>query len=67
MSCGVGRRCSWDPMLLWLWLAAVAPIQPLAWELSDTALKKTKQNQKSTTWHAGKLNSKSCRSHNAEG
>ena len=34
MSCGVGRRCGLDLMLLWLWcsLAAVAPIQPLAWE-----------------------------------
>ena len=35
MSCGVGRRHSSDPLLLWLWcrLAAAAPIQPLAWEL----------------------------------
>ena len=34
MSCGVGRRPSSDPMLLWLWhtLAATAPIRPLAWE-----------------------------------
>ena len=34
MSCGVGRRCSLDPALLWLWckLAATAPVQPLAWE-----------------------------------
>ena len=34
MSCGVGRRCSSDPALLWLWcrLAATAPIRPLAWE-----------------------------------
>ena len=33
----VGRRCSSDSVLLWLWLwhgpAAVAPIQPLAWQL----------------------------------
>ena len=31
-SCDVGRRCSSDPALLWLWhsLVAVAPIQPLA-------------------------------------
>ena len=32
----VGHRCSSDPTLLWLWLclwlAAVVPIQPLAWE-----------------------------------
>ena len=35
VSCGVGRRRSSDLALLWLWYspAAVAPIQPLAWEL----------------------------------
>ena len=33
MSCGVGHRCSSDPLLLWLWLAATAPIWPLAWKL----------------------------------
>ena len=35
MSCGVDRRCSLDPTLLWLWCrpAAVALIQPLVWEL----------------------------------
>ena len=35
MSSGVGHRCGWDPVLLWLWCrpAAAAPIQPLAWEL----------------------------------
>ena len=38
-------------MLLWLWyrLAAVAPIQPLAWEppyAMGTALKRQKQKQK---------------------
>ena len=35
MSCGVDHRYSLDPALLWLWHwpAAVAPIQPLAWEL----------------------------------
>ena len=34
MSCSVGGRRGWDPVLLWLWhrLAAVALIQPLAWE-----------------------------------
>ena len=34
VSCGVGRRCSSDPMLLCLWLrlAAAALIRPLAWE-----------------------------------
>ena len=35
MSCGIGS----DPSLLWLWckLAALAPIQPLAWESPYTA------------------------------
>ena len=34
MSCGVGRRHSSDPALLWLWHrpAAMAPIGSLAWE-----------------------------------
>ena len=33
MSCGVGQRCSSDPILLWLWRrpSATALIQPLAW------------------------------------
>ena len=51
MSCGVGRRFGLDPMLLLLWLwrrpAAIAPIQPLAWELPyavGAALKSKKQN-----------------------
>ena len=34
VSCGVGRRLSLDPVLLWLWSRpmATAPIRPLAWE-----------------------------------
>ena len=32
VSCGAGRRRDLSPVLLWLWLAAVAPIQPLPWE-----------------------------------
>ena len=34
VSCGVGHRRSSDAALLWLWcrLAAIAMIQPLAWE-----------------------------------
>ena len=34
LSCGVGRRRSSDPALLWLWHrpVATAPVQPLAWE-----------------------------------
>ena len=48
MSCGVGRRCSSDLVLLWLWHrpATIAPMRPLAWEspyATDAALKeKTK-------------------------
>ena len=46
MSCGVGRRGGSE--LLWLWRrpAAVALIQPLAWEhpyASDATLKKKKK------------------------
>ena len=37
MSCGVGRRHSLDPALLWHWLAAAALIPPLAWELPYAA------------------------------
>ena len=49
MSCGVGGRRGLEPSLLWLWrrLAAVAPIQPLAWELpyaGGAALKRKKKN-----------------------
>ena len=54
MSCGIGRRRSSHPMLLWLWhrQAAVAPIQPLAWALSyatDTALKRPKEKKNKTS------------------
>jgi len=36
-----------DPVLLWLWcrLAAVAPVQPLAWEPAGTALKSQKEKK----------------------
>ena len=52
MSCGVGRRHAWDPTLLWLWCrpTAVAPVQPLAWELpcgANVALKKGKKKDES--------------------
>ena len=45
VNCGVGRRLSSDLMLLWL--AAVTPIGPLAWEppcAVGAALKKKKKN-----------------------
>ena len=34
MGCGAGRRCSSDPVLLWLWCRpeTTALIRPLAWE-----------------------------------
>ena len=48
MSCGVGRRCSLDPVLLWLWRRpeTTAPIGPPAWEppyAMGVALKETKK------------------------
>ena len=56
MSCGVGRRHSSDPALLWLWrrLVTTAPIRPPPWELPYAAevsqengkKTKTKQNKK---------------------
>ena len=57
VSCGVGnchelcRRHGSDAALLWLWYrpAAIAPIQPLAWEppyAVGTALKKTKKRKR---------------------
>ena len=51
MSCGVGCRRGLDPALLWLWrrLAAIAPIQPLAWEppcAVGAALEKAKSKKK---------------------
>jgi len=51
VSCGVGRRHNSDATLLWLWwrLAAVAPIQALAWEIpyaTGLALKKKKEKRK---------------------
>ena len=45
VSCGVGRRCSWDPMLLSLWCrpVATASIRPLAWEPPYAAGEKAKK------------------------
>ena len=50
MSCGVGHRCSLDPMLLWLWPkpAAIALVGPLAWEpahASGAALKRQERKE----------------------
>ena len=51
VSCGIGHRGGLDPELLWLWYrpAAVAPIQPLAWEISyatGTVLKRKKKKKR---------------------
>ena len=51
MSCGVGRRCGLDLVLLWLWcrVTAVAPIRLLAWEppyAMGAALEETKKKKK---------------------
>ena len=51
VSCDLGRRCSSDSVLLWLWCrpAAVALIWSLAWEppyTAGVALKKKQQQQK---------------------
>ena len=60
MSCGVGRRCGWDPALLWLWRrpAAMAPIRLLAWELpyaTYAPLKSKKQKKKEEVTQAMKM------------
>ena len=44
VTCDVGHSCGSDPVLQWLWRrpAAVAPNQPLAWDIlyaADAALK----------------------------
>ena len=47
-KCGVGCRCGLDLAWLWYTLAAVALIQPLAWELpyaAGAALRKKKKKE----------------------
>ena len=49
MNCGVGRRHSSDPTLLWCRPAPAALIRPLAWELPyavGAALKSKKKKKK---------------------
>ena len=53
MGRGVPHRYWLDPVLLWLWyrLAAVAPVQTLAWELpyaAHVALKRKNKKEKKT-------------------
>ena len=71
MSCGVGHRCTLDPVLLWLWcrLAALALIQLLAWELPcdvGVALKSKKKKKKSVTnvWSNCSLKSTNLKTNN---
>ena len=48
LSCGVGHRCSLDPVLLWYRLVSAAPFQPLARELpyaTGAALKSKNKNK----------------------
>ena len=54
VNCGVGCRHRSDPVLLWLfcWLAAAAPIDPLAWKppyAPGAAVKRAKKPQKTQT------------------
>ena len=53
VGCGLGRKCSSDPSLLWPWprLATAASLRPLAWELPyamGAALKKREKQNKQT-------------------
>ena len=68
MSCGVGRRCSSDPVLLWLWPVATAPIQPLAWEhpyaagaAQEIAKKKSQKIKKNKKMTSNLENESGCR------
>ena len=60
----VGRRCSSDSALLWLWCrpAAVAPIQPLAWELSYAVIMALKRPKKKKKERAGIVQFPECES-----
>ena len=55
VSCGVGRRRSSDPALLWLWCrpVAAAPIGPLAWE-PPYAVGAAQRNSKKKIENTGK-------------
>ena len=52
MSCSVGHRQGWDPVLLWLWCrpAATAPIRLLAWKLPYTAGVALKKKRKEKSY-----------------
>ena len=69
MSYGIGHRYGLDPMLLWLWcrLAAVAQIQPLAWEppCATCVALKGKSNQ-SNGFGEGEAERVMCQGYTAE-
>ena len=72
MSCGIGRRHSSDPKLLWLWcrLAAAAPIQPIAWELQiamGAPLHPKKRKSKNRSSHCGAAEMNPTRNHEVPG
>ena len=46
VSCGVGCRYGSDPVLLWLWTAAVPTIRPLGWQLPYAAPVAQKKEKK---------------------
>ena len=46
MGFGVGCRRGLDPVLLWLWPVATAPVQPLAWEPPYAAIVALKRQKK---------------------
>ena len=52
-ACGIGCRCSSDPVLLWYRPAAVVLIQPLAWEppyaMGEALRRKEKSQQQKTS------------------
>ena len=54
MSCGVGCRLGFDPVLLWPWCRPVAtvPIRPLAWEppYARSGPRKGKDNNQISLW-----------------
>ena len=58
MTCGVGRKCSSGPVLLWLWPAATALVGPLAWEPPYAAGAALKSNKTKHTKQIQSMNSK---------
>ena len=51
MSCGVGCRHGLDLVLLWLWLAAIAPIQRLELPYATSVALKSQKKKKKKEYH----------------